>query len=73
VEDKIGRFEHAVFPHLDAAFNLARWLTRDVHDGEDLVQEACLRALKSFAGFRGRNAGPWLLTIVRNTYHTWMQ
>ena len=73
MEDKIARFEHAVLPHLDAAYNLARWLTRDVHDAEDLVQEACLRALKSFGGFRGGNARPWLLTIVRNTCYTWMQ
>jgi hypothetical protein len=62
VEDKIARFEHAVLPHLDAAYNLARWLTRDVHDAEDLVQEACLRALKSFGGFRGGNARQWLLS-----------
>ena len=73
MEDKIARFEQAVLPHLDAAYNLARWLTRDVHDAEDLVQEACLRALKSFEGFRGGNARPWLLTIVRNTCYTWMQ
>jgi RNA polymerase sigma-70 factor (ECF subfamily) len=73
VEDKIARFEHAVLPHLDAAYNLARWLTHDAHDAEDLVQEACLRALRSFGGFRGGNARPWLLTIVRNTCYTWIQ
>jgi RNA polymerase sigma-70 factor (ECF subfamily) len=50
VEDKIARFEDAVLPHLDAADDLAPWLTRDVHNAEDLVREACLRALKSFGG-----------------------
>jgi RNA polymerase sigma-70 factor (ECF subfamily) len=49
--DKLGRFEQAVLPHLDSAYNLARWLMRNDHDAEDLVQEACLRALKSFEGF----------------------
>ena len=65
--------EEALLPHLDAAYNLARWLTRDARDAEDIVQEAYLRALKHFATFKGGNARPWLLRIVRNTYYTWIQ
>ena len=64
------RFEAVVLPHLDAAYTLARYLTRNVHDAEDVVQEACLRALKYFESFRGdegTSARAWLLTIVRNT------
>ena len=64
-----ARFEAAVLPHLDAAYTLARYLTRNVHDAEDVVQEACLRALKYFDSFRGdegTSARAWLLTIVRN-------
>jgi RNA polymerase sigma-70 factor (ECF subfamily) len=64
--------EDALLPHLDAAYNLARWLTRDERDAEDIVQEAYLRAIKHFATFKGDNARPWLLTIVRNTYYTWI-
>src|SRR6476661_7076476 len=67
------RFEHALLPHLDAAYNLARWLTHDGHDAEDLVQAAYLRALKSFGGFHGANARAWLLTIVRNACYTWLE
>lgn len=65
--------EDALLPHLDAAYNLARWLTRDERDAEDIVQEAYLRAIKHFATFRGDNARPWILTIVRNTYYTWIR
>lgn len=60
-------------PHLDAAYNLARWLTRSEADAEDVVQEATLRAYKFFGGFRGSDARAWLLTIVRNTCHTWLR
>jgi len=60
-------------PHLDAAYNLARWLTRDDHDAEDLVQAAYLRALKAFDGFHGANARAWMLTIVRNACYTWLE
>src|ERR1700758_445665 len=67
------RFEQALLPHLDAAYNLARWLTRDDHDAEDLVQAAYLRALKFFGGFRGANSRAWLLTIVRNTCYAWIE
>jgi RNA polymerase sigma-70 factor (ECF subfamily) len=66
-------FEQALLPHLDAAYNLARWLTRDDHDAEDLVQVAYLRALKSFGGFHGGNSRAWLLTIVRNACYTWLE
>jgi RNA polymerase sigma-70 factor (ECF subfamily) len=66
------RFEAAILPHLDAAYNLARWLTRDDGDAEDVVQTACLRALRFFDGFQGGNARSWLLAIVRNSFYTWL-
>jgi len=66
--DSRDRFEQLVLPHLDAAYNLARWLARDDHRAQDVVQDAIVRALKFFGGFRGVNARPWLLAIVRNTY-----
>jgi RNA polymerase sigma-70 factor (ECF subfamily) len=59
--------------HLDAAYNLARWLTRNDTDAEDVVQEAYLRAFKHFRSFHGGNSRPWLLAIVRNTFYTWRQ
>src|SRR5262245_20876379 len=65
-----GNFENSVLPHLDAAYNLARWLTRNDEDAEDGVQEACLRAFRFFGGFRGGDARAWLLKIVRNTCYT---
>jgi RNA polymerase sigma-70 factor (ECF subfamily) len=67
---ELARFEAAVLPHLDAAYTLARYLTRNASDAEDVVQDACLRALKYFDGFRGdqgAGARAWLLAIVRNT------
>ena len=60
-------FEQVVLPHLDAAYNLARWLTRDAAAAEDIVQDACLRALQYFSSFRGGDGRAWLLQIVRNT------
>jgi RNA polymerase sigma-70 factor, ECF subfamily len=66
-------FDRAVLAHLDAAYNLARWLVRDEHDAEDIVQEACLRAFRFFGGFRGGNSRAWLLKIVRNTAFTWLK
>lgn len=72
-EEKIGRFELAVLPHLDAAYNLARWLTRNDHDAEDVVQESYLRAFEFFGGFYGTEGRGWLLTIVRNTCYTWLR
>lgn len=63
-----GNFEEMVVPHLDAAFNYARWLTRDEADAEDLVQDAFVRAMRFFASLRNDNARAWLFTIVRNTW-----
>ena len=62
-------FEEVVLPHLDAAFNYARWLTRSEADAEDVVQDAYMRAFKFFGSFRGDDGRPWLLTIVRNTWY----
>ena len=67
------RFKALVLPHLSSAFNLARWLTRNDHDAQDVVQEAYLRAYKFFPGFRGEDPRSWLLAIVRNTFYTWYQ
>jgi RNA polymerase sigma-70 factor (ECF subfamily) len=65
-----AQFEAMAMPHLDAAYNLARWLTRNPHDADDLVQSAYLRAFRFAATFRGGDPRAWLLTIVRNTYYT---
>jgi RNA polymerase sigma-70 factor (ECF subfamily) len=62
-----------VLPHLDAAYNLARWLTRNDHDAGDVAQEAMLRAIRYFHSFRGEHARPWLLQIVRHTCYTWLE
>lgn len=67
------RFELLVLPHLDAAFNLARWLLRSRADAEDVAQEAMLRAYRFFGGFHGSDARAWLLQIVRNTSYTWLE
>jgi len=72
-QSKADRFEEIALPHLAAAYNLARWLVHNDHDAEDLVQEAFLRAFKSFGGYYGGNSRSWLLTIVRNTCYTWLQ
>ena len=69
-KEDLASFEEALLPHLDAAHNLARWLLRNEHDAQDVVQEAYLRAFKSFGGFHGSNGRAWLLTIVRNTSYT---
>jgi RNA polymerase sigma-70 factor (ECF subfamily) len=66
------QFEQLVLPHMDAAYNLARWLVRNPHDAEDLAQEAMTRAIKFFSGFRGGDPRAWLLTIVRNSCFTWL-
>jgi RNA polymerase sigma-70 factor (ECF subfamily) len=63
-------FEQAILPHLDAAYNLARWLVRDAPTAEDVVQDAVLRALRHFATFRGGDGRAWLLQIVRNTAYS---
>jgi RNA polymerase sigma factor (sigma-70 family) len=67
------RFQEVVLVHLDAAYNLARWLSRNDHDADDIVQDACLRAFRSFAGFRGESGRPWLLAIVRNACYDFLQ
>ncbi len=71
--DKLDRFNRIVVPHLDAAYNYARWLTRNGPDAEDVAQEAILRALQFFDSFNREQVRPWLLTIVRNTFYTWLR
>ena len=66
-------FEALMLPHLDAAHNLAKWLLRNEQDAQDVVQEAFLRAFRSFSGFHGSNGRAWLLTIVRNTSYTFLK
>jgi RNA polymerase sigma-70 factor (ECF subfamily) len=70
---RLARFEGTVLPHLDAAYNLARWLTRNDHDAEDVVQEAFARALRYFDSLKDPDARAWLLAIVRNTGYTWLE
>jgi RNA polymerase sigma-70 factor (ECF subfamily) len=69
-KEDLMSFEALMLPHLDAAHNLAKWLLRNEQDAQDVVQEAFLRAFKSFGGFHGSNGRAWLLTIVRNTSYT---
>jgi RNA polymerase sigma factor (sigma-70 family) len=66
-QEKLCRFEEQIWPHLKSAYNLAKWLTRSHADAEDVVQEAFLKAFSALESFRGEDAKPWLLTIVRNT------
>lgn len=68
--EKLRRFEQLALPHMDAAYNLARWLTGHQQEAEDVVQTAFLRAFRFFESFEGNSARAWLLTIVRNTYFT---
>jgi RNA polymerase sigma-70 factor (ECF subfamily) len=70
---QLARFEQVILPHLDSAYNLARWLTGNEHDAEDVVQDAYLRAAKFFDGFRGGDARPWLITIVRRACYDWLE
>jgi RNA polymerase sigma-70 factor (ECF subfamily) len=67
------RFEQLVLPHIDNAFNLARWLLRSREDAQDVAQEALLRACRFFRGFHGGDARAWLLQIVRNTCYSWLE
>jgi RNA polymerase sigma-70 factor (ECF subfamily) len=67
------RFERLVLPHLDAAYNLARWLTHNDHDAEDVVQEAMMRAMRYMESCRGDEAKAWLLRIVRNSCFDWLK
>ena len=71
--ERLKLFEQTVLPHLDAAYNLARWLTGNDHDAQDVAQEASLRAFRFFGKFRGENPRAWLLTIVRNVFYTWLR
>jgi RNA polymerase sigma-70 factor (ECF subfamily) len=71
-EGEPGNFEQEILPHIDAAYNLARWLTRNEQDAQDVVQNAYLRAFRFFPGFRGGNARAWLMKIVRNACYTWL-
>lgn len=73
MRDEQSPFEQLFLPHLDAAYNLARWIVRSDQDAQDIVQEAYVRALKGFQGFHGVNARGWLLTIVRNTAYSWLR
>ena len=70
-ESDLQRFERVVLPHLDDAYTLARYLLRDEHDAQDVVQEASLRALRYFDGYSGGDGRAWLLAIVRNCSLTW--
>ena len=70
---KRALFEQTLLPHLDAAYNLARWLTRNEHDAEDVVREAYLRAFRFFDGFKGGDGRAWLLAVVRNSCLTWLR
>jgi RNA polymerase sigma-70 factor (ECF subfamily) len=72
-DEKLSHFEQAILPHMDAAYNLARWLARNEQDAQDVVQEAYLRAFRFFGGYRGGSSRAWLLKIVRNTFYTWAQ
>lgn len=71
--DQLDRFERLIMPHVRAAYNLARWMTRSPHDAEDVVQEATMRALRAIDSFHGGDARCWLLTIVRNTCYSWLK
>src|SRR5438132_12728330 len=71
-EDDQARFASVVLPHLADAYALARWLTGNRADAEDVVQDACLRAFRGVGGFAGGNARAWVLSIVRNTALTWL-
>lgn len=68
-----AQFERLVLPHLDAAYNLARWLAGNDHDAEDIAQEACVRAFRFVGGCRSSDGRAWLLTIVRNTAYSWLK
>jgi RNA polymerase sigma-70 factor (ECF subfamily) len=71
--EPVSSFEHLVLPHLEAGYNLARWLLRDDHDAEDVMQDAVVRAFRFFEGFRGDNPRAWLLSVVRNRAYTFLQ
>jgi RNA polymerase sigma-70 factor (ECF subfamily) len=72
-QDKLARFERSIMPHMNAAYNLARWLAGNDSDAQDIVQEAYLRAFKFLNGFRGGDSRSWLLRIVRNAFYDWLK
>ena len=72
-DEEQARFRHVVLPYLGDCYALARWLTGDRADAEDVVQEACVRALRAIGGFAGTNARAWTLTIVRHTAYSWLR
>src|SRR5512133_2042576 len=72
-QDKQTLFEQTFLPHLNAAYNLARWIINNDQDAEDVVQESFLRAYKYFASYQGGNSRSWLLTIVRNMCYNWLR
>ena len=72
-QDKLARFEQSILPHMNAAYNLARWLAGNDPDAQDIVQEAYLRAFKFLSGFRGGDSRSWLLRIVRNAFYDWLK
>jgi RNA polymerase sigma factor (sigma-70 family) len=71
-DDALARFKQNIVPQLEGAYNFARFLSRDADAAEDIVQEAFLRAYRSFAGYRGGDARTWIFAIVRNCYHNWL-
>lgn len=73
MDEQRMRFELTVLPHAGAAYNLARWIVRDANDAEDVLQESLLRALRFFGNFRGQDARPWLLAIVRSACYAWLK
>ena len=72
-QHKLAKFEQSIMPHMNAAYNLARWLAGNDPDAQDVVQEAYLRAFKFFSGFRGGDSRSWLLRIVRNSFYDWLK
>jgi RNA polymerase sigma factor (sigma-70 family) len=72
-DEKDSLFTTTIIPHLDAAYNLARWLARNGHDADDIMQDSFVRAYSYFNSFSGASGKAWLLAIVRNTFYTWHQ
>src|SRR5260370_18634781 len=72
-QDKLARFEQSIMPHMNAAYDSARWLAGNDPDAQDVVQEAYLRAFKFLSGFRGGDSRSWLLRIVRNCFYDWLR
>ena len=72
VNETLARFQRDIVPHLDAAYNFARFLSRDADAAQDIVQEAFLRAYRGFQGYQGGDARAWIFAIVRNCYHNWL-